>query len=473
MTNRRFQIPDQLAFASLSGDFNPMHTDERAARRLLFGKPVVHGIHAVLWCINEWCQSFDQPGALRKLRADFQRPILVGSGVSYESGRGRHGETEILLRSDGRTVLRLRLDWVPTEDVPTKLGVTDALPPSTECMARDEASLQGLSGSLPLFLAEREFGKLFPRLLGILPRAQLATLLATTRIVGMECPGLHSLYSHLSLEFDPLIPSDTQASSLSYRLESVDERFHLAIMGMHGPGVRGSLRAFVRPAPRQQISFKAARSLVDPGGFCGSRAWIVGGSRGLGEVAAKLLAAGGAEVTITYHRGADDAERVASEIRQGGGVVQVQELDVLHAWDTLATLIGKENSPTELLYFATPFIAPGEAGRFSAELFNGYCQYYVHGFTGLVHTLASRGLRRVLFPSSVYVDDPPAQFAEYAAAKAAGEAACLAMENAYRGLKISKPRLPRLATDQTASLSQLDALDPAPLILATLKCWAV
>lgn len=467
--NRMFQIPDQLAFASLSGDFNPMHTDERAARRLLFGKPVVHGIHAVLWCINEWCQSLSQPGALRTLRADFQRPILVGNSVSYESATGRRGETEILLRSDGRTVLRLRLDWAATRDFPTTLGVAAALPPSTECMAHDEASLPGLSGSLPLFLAEREFGQLFPRLLGLLPRSQLATLLATTRIVGMECPGLHSLYSHLALEFDPRIQPETQANSLSWRVESVDERFHLAFMGMHGPSVRGSMRAFVRPAPRQQISFKGACSLVDPGDFNGSRAWIVGGSRGLGEVAAKLLAAGGAHVTITYHRGIDDAERVASEIRAGGGVVQVQALDVLRASDTRATLLGTEKGPTELLYFATPVIDPGAAGQFSVDLFHSYCQYYVHGFTALVHTLASRGLRRVYFPSSVYVDDPPAGFAEYAAAKAAGEAVCRAMENAYRGLAISTPRLPRLATDQTASLSQLDAPDPAPLILATLK----
>ncbi|MFO7901159.1 MAG: SDR family NAD(P)-dependent oxidoreductase [Pirellulaceae bacterium] len=235
----------------------------------------------------------------------------------------------------------------------------------------------------------------------------------------------------------------------------------------------GSLRAFVRPAPRQQINFNTARSLVEPEAFQGSRAWIVGGSRGLGEVAAKLLAAGGAAVTITYHRGADDAERVASEIREGGGIVQIRTLNVLDPSDTFATLIDEEDNPTGILYFATPFITPGEEGRFSSELFNGYCKYYVHGFTRLVHIFAPYGLTRVLFPSSVYVDDPPAQFAEYAAAKAAGEIACLALEKAYRDLEISRPRLPRLATDQTASLSQLKALDPAPLILATLKSWGV
>lgn len=35
---------DVVAFAGLSGDFNPLHVDREAARRGPFGKPVAHGL---------------------------------------------------------------------------------------------------------------------------------------------------------------------------------------------------------------------------------------------------------------------------------------------------------------------------------------------------------------------------------------------------------------------------------------------
>ena len=43
-----FQMTDQKEFSIFSGDFNPMHIDEVASRRFLYGKPVVHGINIVL-----------------------------------------------------------------------------------------------------------------------------------------------------------------------------------------------------------------------------------------------------------------------------------------------------------------------------------------------------------------------------------------------------------------------------------------
>ncbi len=41
MTQRIFTSDDQLAFAKLSGDYNPLHMDPIYARRLLFGRQVV------------------------------------------------------------------------------------------------------------------------------------------------------------------------------------------------------------------------------------------------------------------------------------------------------------------------------------------------------------------------------------------------------------------------------------------------
>ena len=53
---RTFTQDDQLRFAELSGDWNPVHVDPVAARRTPYGQ-IVHGVHAVAWwgtCFGAW-----------------------------------------------------------------------------------------------------------------------------------------------------------------------------------------------------------------------------------------------------------------------------------------------------------------------------------------------------------------------------------------------------------------------------------
>jgi NAD(P)-dependent dehydrogenase (short-subunit alcohol dehydrogenase family) len=54
--------------------------------------------------------------------------------------------------------------------------------------------------------------------------------------------------------------------------------------------------------------------LVGAQDFAGALALIVGGSRGLGAVTAKAIAAGGGSIIVTYVRGREDAVRLAEEI---------------------------------------------------------------------------------------------------------------------------------------------------------------
>ena len=467
MTTRSFSIADQTAFATLSGDFNPLHIDAVAARRLMFGRPVVHGIHLLLWALDT---ALERGGRLTALKVTFKSPVGVDEAVTCGGAQRTGTGLRITLDLAGRpaTVIDAALaDAAPAPaDAPTDaLALPDRDPPRSECRVLAADALPEAAGTLELMLGCDRLRALFPRLAGLLPPDQIAFLLATTRLVGMECPGLHSLYSALSLKF--AAPEAGAALRLGWRVRRYDSRTSYAEISAEGAGASGQITAFLRPAPCRQDSFAALKRHVAADAYAGRRALVVGGSRGLGEVCAKLLAAGGADVRLTYFRGARDAEAVAAEIAAGGGRAEARFLNVLAPGEDLAAALGPDWRPSHLYYFATPPIFIAARKKFSAELFSAFSAYYVTGFTGLVKALeaAADGPLSVFYPSSTAVDDPPLDMGEYAAAKAAGEMAARFLAACNSKLTMLIRRLPRMPTDQTATLFAVDAADPVPLLL--------
>jgi len=457
MITRDFCLQDQLAFGELSGDFNPVHMAPVAARRSIFGAVVVHGIHSLLWALDVWSQDRPQPCTINSIRAEFARPIRLGDVVTYSLISELDGQTQIHLLVDQFATTKIKLKWshAPTPD--SKL-FTAGVPPreAPKVLAMHEA--ETASGALALYLDQAAAAQLFPHLFAALPLAQL---LATTRLVGMECPGLHSFYSSLYVTFQ----EDANVTPvLAYEVTKLDTRYGIVIMSIASPNMTGKLTAFFRPSQQEQADSRALQALVSRDEFAGQRALVVGGSRGLGEVAAKLLAAGGADVKITYHQGVDDAHRVVTEITAAGGTAGCLQLNVLDQTYTL----GDGWTSTHLYYFASPTIAPGRPGAFSSALFQGFCNYYVLGFQRLVEKLSAQGLRRVFYPSTVFIDELPPELSEYAVAKMAGEELCRFLEKAHPDLHIDRPRLPRMSTDQTASFMPTEQKDPVPVLLERL-----
>jgi hypothetical protein len=79
----------------------------------------------------------------------------------------------------------------------------------------------------------------------------------------------------------------------------------------------------------------------------------------------------------------------------------------------------------------------------------------VAGFYDLCSALCQRMEKfSVFYPSSVYMtaEERPKGFTEYAMAKAAGEMLCADMKWLLPGVEVHVKRLPRLRTDQTATL---------------------
>lgn len=468
MKSRKFTPDDQMMFAKLSGDFNPLHIDAIVARRLLFGGPVVHGIHSVLWGWNCWLENTIGNIEICSLKASFPKPIKVDEEVGVSWDEKGDGCVVINVLSAGLVCATVEIEYSKIEKQPDFTNLKYISPDRVQPRDLSEDEVEGAEGSLDLCVDIEMASNAFPHLLRCVSPLDVAAILGTTRLIGVECPGLQSVFFELNLRSRDLLDNGL----LEYAVNKFDRRYSLVFMEIKAPRMIGSIKSFFRPKARDQGHYLDLKKLVDDDEFFGQRALVLGGSRGLGEVAAKLLAAGSADVKVTYKQGKTDAHRVVGEIRSYDGRIGAFYLDALdQEQDTLRELLSGW-VPTHVYYFVTPFIFAGVKGRISIKLFAEFNNYYFAGFLSVLTPLINAGVKRIFYPSSVAIDEVPLDMGEYAAAKAAGEILCQFLQKSFNGLKIYKPRLPRMSTDQTASfMPHLSDEESAPIMLDHLRLF--
>jgi NADP-dependent 3-hydroxy acid dehydrogenase YdfG len=460
----QFTLADQLAFAKLSGDYNPIHVDPVVARRNLFGRLVVHGIHSVLWALNQWLKTVQAPVRLTRIQANFIKPIFLEEEITYLETTDQPHWVLIELYSPRGLATRLEVEW-SEQDQSSDISVPDSFPASETPLNASLEDLDTETGGLDLLLPRQAASLGFSHVMRCLSPIQVAILLRSTYLVGMRCPGLNSLYSELSLRTTEV----TMGSVMKYQVTNVDRRFNWVNIRIDGPGLGGDIKAFVRPTPQAQPTYAEIQAIVKKHEFEPQNALIVGGSRGLGEVVAKALAAGGAKVLITYSQGQGEAQTIVNEINADGQAADLFQLNVLDPNSSLADHLHHNQLVSHLYYFATPFIGAATKGTFSPDLFQRFCDFYITGLVKVVNQLKPFGLQKVFCPSTVYIDELPANMGEYVAAKIAAESLCQFLSKTQLGTTFWCPRLPRMATDQTISLVALKNEDPLTVMLAHLR----
>lgn len=453
------------AFVALSGDCNPVHVDPVAARRSPTGTPIVHGVHQALAALE--AQFSSNPGAaapVAKLRISFEKPLPVGSIAGIVRTRADESGFVLEVRSGVEITTKIVAMFgagVALSGVKTAGAVHSPQAP----LDHSEADLVGLSGGIQLSGDREAVNSAFPATSTAIGTARVDGLLATTFLVGMVAPGRNSLFRGLSLTATADGAADGR---LAFRTVLYDPRFRLLRLSIEGGGWTGSVDAHLRRGPVVQPSIDAVSHHVKRGEFSGLRSLIIGGSRGLGEVIAKILASGGADVTITYAKGSADAARVRSEIVGWGGNCEVAPFDLRSGAEGLDLIV---RTPRDQVYFmATPPIGSVDSGH-RPDVLARYLESYVEGFAAVVERLAQTADRRldVFYPSTIYVEAPPRDFIDYAMAKAAGEVFCASLRTDPRFANVVVERLPRLASDQTAGLASERFPDPVQGLLDAVR----
>ncbi len=293
--------------------------------------------------------------------------MLRGQTHGQSAGGWRRDDHSYARPRSGRTprsLWRSPLSWparFPGD--PVELGLPD---------------IEGRSGRI-CFAADLDaFREAFPGAVPLVGAHRLRGLAALSRLVGMECPGLHSIFASIHVE---LTHQDDR--EINYHVKSVDARFNMVDVAIEGAALRGRVQAFLRPSPTRQLSAGAVAELVADGAYSGHHALIVGGSRGLGELTAKRSRWRVAPWRSPTPSGSLRQRRWPRRSMRLGSAAMLR----YDAGSPAAPQLEDVAGVTHVYYFATPRIAVGRDEFFDATAFDAYARIYVTGFHDLVTAL--------------------------------------------------------------------------------------
>jgi NAD(P)-dependent dehydrogenase (short-subunit alcohol dehydrogenase family) len=455
---RRFTNADQEWFARVSGDSNPLHMNAAFASRTFPGVLVVHGVHALLWALDQRC-AVDPSTRIGGVHASFIKPILLGDQVTV----GGDGKTiRLLVRSEIMAVAALTEPRSQTE-VPIYRGVTwrsGSLP-----LDHTGEDLSGNGGEIELTATVDELSAAFPHLARATEPNFAVGLTAISTLVGMACPGLHSVLSEISAT-----PTVTGRRTLAFSVVRHDHRLSRVVLAVNGPGLKGTVAAFTYEFDSPPADDAAIRALAPPAAFNGQTPLIIGATGGLGATTARLLAAGGARPVLGY-RDPAFAQAVLETVRQFGEC-ELAPFDATAPAEGLKTLATMAWHGGEVYYFASPRIFRRRIELYQAEDLRDFLNVFVNGFyetvRGLLEIRAGEPLT-IFYPSTAALDEPTSDLFEYRTAKLAGEELCKRLLEKYRHLTIISARLPRINTRQTRTLVKARAETPETVMASFVR----
>ena len=413
LSKKSFTKADLLWFAERSGDYNPIHLNEEVSRRYISGEIIVPGMYLLLWALD--CVLKVEKKGVSKINATFHNVATLKDDLELYCKQDLE-DFILSIKSGIRTIATIRINFFNKIIKDNSLN-TD--PP--KAFPKDIAfnKLKNLSGELKNYLHKSCMTE-FISLEKYFMHNVISSLMTLSRLVGMEVPGLNSLFIGINID----ISKNYKNKNLQWSVVRHTNINSLILLSINGNGINGRISTMFRPLPANQPNINDIYKKIKNITFKGKVALIIGGSRGLGEYTAKMLASVGKVVIITYYEGINDAIKIKNEINKFGSTCYCIKMNVIKpkvAFNEIKLLnLGR----THVYYFASPRIKESRNLNIDKNLYKKYLLIYVRAFKDIVKLMHdSYGNSFVLFyPSTVYATEGSNLFKEYINSKIKAEA---------------------------------------------------
>ncbi len=445
-------------FADASGDRNPLHLSDEYARRTSYGEPVVFGMLGVLACLGALPPRAGS--TLARLVVDFPSPMFTSVDYVARVDGGNTDAPKVRLYDGRRVVAKLSARFRAGQPPSPRW---EARPLSLAALVRTDAELApGVAFSGPYAPEPAAIDRLVDRWAlaerGIGPLHVLA-LAGASYLVGMEMPGERALFARAEVDFSDEPAQPVIAPRYSGRVAAFDERFAMVDLEVdlrdasseRPPLARALLRAFARRGvpPLDETQLERSDDLR------GKVAIVIGASRGLGAALSHALARRGCTVVGSYARSAEHARELAARIAADGGRFEPLLADASTGAGCahLRRHVQEKHGRLDFLVCnAAPAPRPLWLEPASVDRIVDYVARSVAlACAPLAHLVdlvdASGGTAAIV--SSVFVTDPPAEWPQYVAAKAAVEGLARVAAREYPRARVVIARPGRILTDMS------------------------
>jgi NAD(P)-dependent dehydrogenase (short-subunit alcohol dehydrogenase family) len=456
----RFSLSDLTLFSAASHDRNPCHLSSEYARTTFYGGQVVFGILGALACLS----AIRTPDnyTLSKSNLEFRHPMFLDIDYDVSSFEPSPGTICATLSDGSRTLVKMECEFAEVGGSEIPWGKPHALvrqipnDPEDEIFAEkplatgefvpDATALKEL---LERFgIDERRFG-----------RFQLSALLWSSYLVGMEQPGLRSLFHKLTLAFENLHECCAARFFYEAKVVSINAfgslRSELHLFSGDKLVARGESRAYVIPR-RRLGSVKDVAALVSGSGqLRGKVALVVGASRGLGAMLTTALALQGSTVLASFNRSQSEAQRLRESLAGAPGRVVLVQGDAANlTWcGNLGSRISQEFGRLDFLICNAcppllPFLLePRMVGRINTYIADALA--LVSTPLSVFSSMLTEKSGWCVAVSSAAVETAPKEWPHYVASKYAIEGLVRVAALQFPEANFLLVRPPRLRTDLT------------------------
>lgn len=435
LLKKKFNLTDQICFGKISGDINPIHSNEIYSRRSLYGEVIVHGINVVLIAINN-LKKKNNDFDFDKIKTKFIKPIYLNENVNYYF-KILNRDCEITVYQNRTIKTKININVINSKK---SFRFKNLIHNKRKKILQKPNNLNFNKlinrFKLNLYFDYNLFDKYYSHISDKCIYNSLY-LISLSYFVGMVSPGLNSIFSTFNIQ----ISKNNFQNFINFFLHKKIVKFNYINYDFCSNSCKGNLEIFLRPKKIRQKPYNFFTDIVSKNLFSNHRALVLGGSRGLGEISVKILRKGGADVDFTYFKSKYESELISKQSGANFFYLDLNEKNF--------NKINLEKY-THIFYFLSPKIFKDKDYPHK-KLINNYDLYFCKGLKLLLKRITDFNIT-LFYPSTIFIEDSSIDYKIYSDFKLKSEIIIKNFKKQNKLFNYFIPRLPPLKTDQNISL---------------------